>query len=324
MFTVAVLGASGLMGRAILDILHERNFPMKKLILLGRENGAITIKEQVLNCIPVENFDFTKVDIVFNATNKEVILKYLSAIVEANTILIDKSDALRLDKSIPLVVSEVNYASAVSKTDKIVSSPNCVALPLAIVLQAMLYKTKIEEIFVTTFQSASGAGHRGTKALLEEAKKSFMSTNVSPAYFDKRIAFDILPKIGDINQNSSSTEELKVMSELNKILPHKIKINITCTRVPVLVGHAIDLKLKCNLSKEQIVSALKSMDIIHVCDRDDTYITQRESVSEDKIFISRIRKIGDVCSMWISYDNIRLGGALNGVKIAEKLLHLDN
>ncbi|QEK37819.1 aspartate-semialdehyde dehydrogenase [Candidatus Cytomitobacter indipagum] len=323
MFNIAIIGASGLIGRSILSVLHERKFPIKNLYLLARKEQEISFDDKVFKCNRLDEFDFKSADIVFNATDRSVIMKYMGDIVESGAFLIDKSDALRMDKDVPLVVSEVNYEINKDKIEanKIVASPNCVAMPAAIILSALLRKTKISHVFMTALQSVSGVGGSGTKGLLEETKKSLMSSHLNPAYFEKVIAFDILPKIGEINSDLSSTEELKIKKEINKIIKNKLYMHVTCARVPVLTGHAIDMHIPCDLSREDAVKALKSMECIHVCDREDnTYVTQRESAGEDEIFVNRIRHIDGVLSMWVSYDNIRSGGAINGVKIAEKII----
>ncbi len=315
MFNVAIIGASGLIGRSVLEILHERNFPIKNLYLLGRVEQELSLQDKVLQCTKIDEFDFESADIVFNAASSDVIRNYLGKIFASNAILIDKSDAMRMDKDISLCIPEVN--SSLLNENKIICSPNCVAIPIAIILNILSYKTKIEQIFASAFQSVSGAGSNGTKALLEETKKTFMAAKVSATFFQKSIAFDVLPQIGDLDSQAVSSEESKVQQEVQKILDKKIQISITCSRVPVLVGHAIDLHIPCDISRKDAIAALSSSDSIHVCDRDDAYMTQRESANEDVIFISRVRSVNGVLSMWVSYDNIRVGGALNGVKIAE-------
>ncbi len=318
MFNIAIIGASGLIGRSIIEVLYERDFPIKNLYLLTKVEQEISIDNKVMACTKLDEFDFKNADIIFNAANSSVVKTYLGDIYESDAILIDKSEALRMDAEIPLCIPEIN--SETFKNNKIVSSPNCVAIPLSIVLNKLLQKTKINNVFASAFQSVSGAGNNGTKALLEETKKIFMHSDVNATFFKKSIAFDVLPQIGELDSNFVSSEESKVKQEVKKILDKKINISITCSRVPVLKGHAIDLHIPCDLDRDSAIKALKSSELIHVCDRDDSYITQKESSGESLIFISRIRVTNNILSMWISYDNIRIGGSLNGVKIAETLI----
>ncbi|QEK38777.1 aspartate-semialdehyde dehydrogenase [Candidatus Cytomitobacter primus] len=322
MFNIAIIGATGLIGRSIIDVLHERAFPIKNLYLLSRVEQEISFKDEVLKCTKLEDFDFKSVDIIFNATDKDVLMKYIGEITESGAFLIDKSEALRMDKDIPLIVPEVNSDQLDSyiTNNKIISSPNCVAIPMSIIIRTLSHKTAIEQIFMTTFQSVSGAGNNGTKALLDETKKSFMASSVNATNFEKSIAFDILPKIGSFNSDFTTSEELKIKQEMQKILNNKLNICVTCTRVPVLKGHGVDLHIPCKFKdRNDAIKALKSSDVIHVCDRDDAYITQKESIGEDKISISRVRYIDGILSMWIAYDNVRFGGSVNGVKIAEAI-----
>ncbi|WP_187440105.1 aspartate-semialdehyde dehydrogenase [Candidatus Nesciobacter abundans] len=315
---IAIIGATGLVGRKIVSILNERKFPISSLHLLSRSKKEVTIDGKLYKTEISEDFDFNKVDLVFGASSKDSVRKLLGPISDSDAIFIDKSELLRMDKDIPLVVPEVNPHKINSET-KVICSPNCVAIAISVILNNLRKKTKIERMFASINESVSGAGTKALNALLNETKESLMSSVIQPQFFEKEIAFNILPQVGEALDDGKSEEEFKITSETHKIMESKFPVNITVVRVPVMVGHSIALHVMCDLEVEDAVKCLKSSDLFSVADEKGKYFTPRQSANTDKILISRVRRANGILSMWVCYDNLRKGAALNAVQIAELL-----
>ncbi|NDB82818.1 MAG: aspartate-semialdehyde dehydrogenase [Alphaproteobacteria bacterium] len=326
-YNVAVVGATGSVGRKLLSILAERNFPIScvygvasrssvgKKVSFG-EGGVISIES-------IENFDFSKVDIVFSCTNEHVVKSYINRALDHGCTIIDKSSAFRMDQDVPLIIPEVN-GYLVKSHHKIISSPNCCVIPLVATLAPLNNVAKIRRIVVSTYQSVSGAGKDAMEELYNQTKSSFMPDRLPPKIFEKQIAFNIIPKIGEILENGYSAEEEKICLETQKILGSHIGITATATRVPVFVGHSmsVNIEFENKLSATEVMEFLEESESLAIAssDRSRSLITPIEVVEEDMIYVSRIREdisCENGISLWISCDNIRKGAALNAVQIAE-------
>ncbi|MDX1916717.1 MAG: aspartate-semialdehyde dehydrogenase [Rickettsiaceae bacterium] len=326
-FNIAVIGATGNVGRKLLSILSERKFPVS--CIYGVASRASTGKkisfgeEGVITVESIENFDFSKVDMIFSCAPENIIKSYLDKALDQGCIIIDKSSAFRMEADVPLIVPEVN-GHLIKPFHKIISSPNCCVIPLVAVLAPLNNASKIKKIIVSTYQSVSGAGKEGMDELYNQTKSSFMPDRIPPKIFEKQIAFNVIPKIGDILDNGDSAEEEKIRQETQKILGSHIRVSATCVRVPVFVGHSmsVNIEFENDISPQDVLEYLEEEDCISVAteDRERDFISPVEAVEEDIIYVSRVR--GDVAcsktiSLWISCDNIRKGAALNAIQIAE-------
>ncbi|MGI4819387.1 MAG: aspartate-semialdehyde dehydrogenase [Janthinobacterium lividum] len=331
-YRIAVVGATGNVGREILSILSERDFPVDKMVALashrslGREIsfGPKTI----LKIQALEHFDFKEVDLVFFAAGSKVSAQYAPIAAKAGAIVIDKSSYFRLEPQIPLIVPEVNPDRLADyKKKNIISSPNCVTIPLTVVLKSLEKISKIKRVVISTYQSVSGAGRRQMDELFVQTRGVLVNDQVKSDLFCKPIAFNLIPQIDSFKANGMTEEEEKISLEVKKIMGTHVQVFATCVRVPVFIGHSISVtvEFESEVSVEQARGVLAKNSAIRLFDRreDGGYITPLECVGEDVVFVSRIRRDPTVphgLGLWIVSDNIRKGAALNGVQIAEHLI----
>jgi aspartate-semialdehyde dehydrogenase len=329
-YNVAVIGATGNVGREILSILDERNFPIDNIYAiasrssLGKEVSFGDTK--ILKVIAIDGVDFKNIDIAFFAAGSAVAKEYGQQVAKQGCIVIDKSAHFRMNPAVPLIVPEVN-PEAIKNHQNIISNPNCSVIPLMVALKPLHDAAQIKRIVVSTYQSVSGAGKKAMDELFQQTKGTFMYQDTAPSSFTKRIAFNVIPHIDEFMGSGSTKEEWKMEVETKKVLGSEIELTATCVRVPVFVGHSasINIEFEENLTAAQAKKLLSATKGVTVLDRtqDGGYATPIDVVRDDAVFVSRIRKDPTVDSglnLWVVADNLRKGAALNGVQIAELLI----
>ncbi len=327
---IAIVGATGNVGRKIIEVLEKKKFPITELFLIASsksEGKKINFNGKELIVNDLEKFDFSKVKIAFFAAGSAIAEKWANIVAE-KTIVIDNSKFFRKDPDIPLVVPEVNSKELVQvKNKNIIANANCSVIPLVVALKPLHDLYNVKRVVVSTYQSVSGAGKAPMDELLSQTKEYFNNKNLESKFFTKQIAFNIIPHIDSFLENGYTKEEQKTTDEVKKILDKKIKISSTCVRIPVLVSHSIsanvEFERQCNL--EEIKSVLSSSPGCKVVDeqKDGGYITPVEAENKYETFISRIRKddsLQNTINLWIVSDNLLKGAALNAVEIAESLV----
>lgn len=331
-YKVAVIGATGNVGREILNTLAERDFPIKEIYAVA---SSASIGHQVsfgedkdLKVVSLEAFDFSKVDLVISSISSSETRKYAPKATEQGAIIIDNSSAYRFDSKVPLVVPEVNPEEIANYRNKnIIASPNCVATPLVMVLKPLSNLSPIKRVVVSTYQSTSGAGRKAMDELFAQTKQIFMNQPIIKEEFPKQIAFNVIPHIGDFEGDGYTGEESKIINEVQKIMGTEIAVTATSVRVPSFIGHAISANIEFynEIDEDQAREALREFEGIAVIDHraEEGYITPAECAGEDSVYVSRIRADPSVdfgLNLWIVADNLRKGAALNTVQIAEKLV----
>jgi aspartate-semialdehyde dehydrogenase len=329
-FTVAVAGATGNVGREMLNILAERAFPVKEVIPLASNRSLgteISFGDKVLKVQTLENFDFRGVDICLMSAGGDVSKVFSPKIGAQGCVVIDNSSAWRYDQDVPLVVPEVNADAVTGFTKKnIIANPNCSTIQLVLALKPLHDRFKVKRVVVATYQSVSGAGKEGMDELFDQTRAIFSATDPKTKKFAKRIAFNVIPQIDVFMEDGSTKEEWKMMVETKKILDPKIKLTATCVRVPVFIGHseAVNVEFEKPVTADEARNILRSAPGCLVIDKREPggYITPHEAAGEDATYISRIREDGTIengLSFWCVSDNLRKGAALNAVQIAEVL-----
>src|SRR5215203_1650250 len=331
-YKVAVVGATGNVGREMLDILAERRFPADEVVALAsrRSMGVeVSYGDKILKAKALEHYDFSDVDICLRSAGGTVSKEWSPKIAAAGAVVIDNSSAWRYDPDVPLVVPEVN-ADAVAGFRKkgIIANPNCSTAQLVVVLKPLHDKAKIKRVVVSTYQSVSGAGKDGMDELDRQTKSIYSLQEVEQKKFPKRIAFNLIPQIDVFMEDGFTKEEWKMMMETKKILDPKIKLTATCVRVPVFIGHSESV----NVEFERLITADEAREILRaapgvvVVDKREPggYVTPHEATGEDATYVSRIREdftIENGLAFWCVSDNLRKGAALNAVQIAESLVN---
>lgn len=331
---VAVVGATGNVGRKIISILAERDFPINNIYALASDSSKgkkISFGEEtILTIEPLNGFDFSKTNLVFSAVSSDVTNSYIKKAIDAGNIIIDKSSLYRMDPDVELIVPEVNeHLIASIPTKKIIASPNCCVIPLVTALSPLHNASKIKRIIVSTYQSVSGAGKEYMDELYNQTKSSFMPDKSGPNKFEKQIAFNLIPKIDKFYDNGYTGEETKIAEETKKILGQNIGVSVTSVRVPVFIGHSlsVNVEFEKDLSPqeaEEILSESEGIALISM-ESDTKYVTPVEIAGEDLVYVSRIRKDysqPNSLNLWIVADNLRKGAATNAVQIAEVIERL--
>jgi aspartate-semialdehyde dehydrogenase len=331
-YKVAVVGATGNVGREMLGVLDERGFPADEVVALAsrRSQGTeVSFGDKTLKVRALDTYDFSDTDICLMSAGGAVSKEYSPEIGRAGCVVIDNSSAWRYDADVPLIVPEVNADAIAGFTKKnIIANPNCSTAQLVVALKPLHDRAKIKRIVVATYQSVSGAGKDAMDELFTQTRAVFVSDPVEAKKFPKRIAFNIIPQVDVFMEDGYTREEWKMVAETKKILDKTIKLTATCVRVPVFVSHSEAV----NVEFEQPISAEEARDILReapgclVVDNpaEGAYVTPYEAAGEDATFISRIREDATVengLSMWIVADNLRKGAALNAVQIAEVLVN---
>ena len=331
-YRVVVVGATGNVGREMLNVLAEREFPIEELaaVASSRSTGdEIEFGEtgKMLKVRNVEHFDFAGWDIALFSAGSEVSKVYAPKAAAAGCVVIDNSSLYRMDPDVPLIVPEVNPDAIDGyKAKNIIANPNCSTAQMVIALKPLHDAAKIKRVVVATYQSVSGAGKQGMDELFEQSRNIFVGDSSEPVKFTKQIAFNVIPHIDSFLDDGSTKEEWKMVVETKKIIDPKIKVTATCVRVPVFVGHseAINLEFENEISAEQAQEILREAPGVMLVDKreDGGYVTPVECVGDGATFVSRVREDSTVengLSLWCVSDNLRKGAALNAVQIAELL-----
>lgn len=331
-YKVVVVGATGNVGREMLNILAERTFPIDEIaaVASSRSHGSeIEFGDtgQMLKVQNVENFDFTGWDMALFAAGSGPTQIYAPKAAAAGCVVIDNSSLYRMDPDVPLIVPEVNPDAIDGYVKKnIIANPNCSTAQMVVALKPLHDAAVIKRVVVSTYQSVSGAGKEGMDELFEQTRAIFVNDEKSIRKFTKQIAFNVIPHIDDFLDDGSTKEEYKMVAETKKILDPKIKVTATCVRVPVFVGHSesINIEFENELSADEARDILREAPGIMVIDKreDGGYVTPVECVGDYATFISRIRDdstVDNAINLWCVSDNLRKGAALNAVQIAELL-----
>jgi len=331
-FKIAVVGATGNVGREILDILSERGFPASEVVALASSRSVgteVSFGDRTLAVKNLENHDFSDTDICLMSAGGEVSKKWSPKIGAQGCVVIDNSSAWRYEADVPLIVPEVN-ADAIADFSKrnIVANPNCSTAQLVVALKPLHDRATIKRVVVSTYQSVSGGGKEAMDELFNQTRAVFVADPIEPKKFTKRIAFNVIPHIDTFMEDGYTKEEWKVLAETKKMLDPKIKVTCTAVRVPVFIGHSesVNIEFENEITAEEARDILREAPGCLVIDKheDGGYVTPYESAGEDATFISRIREDATVengLNMWIVSDNLRKGAALNAVQIAELLVN---
>ena len=333
-YRVVVAGATGNVGREMLNILAEREFPIDELAVLASSRSAGEMADfgetgKQYKIQNIEHFDPAGWDMALFAIGSEATKVYAPKFAAAGCVVIDNSSLYRMDPDVPLIVPEVNPEAIDGyRVRNIIANPNCSTAQMVVALKPLHDAAKIKRVVVATYQSVSGAGKAGMDELFEQSRNIFVGDSAEPRKFTKQIAFNVIPHIDSFLDDGSTKEEWKMVVETKKILDPKIKVVATCVRVPVFVGHseAINIELENELSAEDAQKILREAPGIMLVDKreDGGYVTPVECVGEFATYVSRVREDSTVengLALWCVSDNLRKGAALNAVQIAEVLVN---
>lgn len=331
-YKVAIVGATGNVGREMLNVLSSRNFPVKEVYAVASPRSAgkeISFGEDdVLRVQGLDKFNFKGVDIVLASAGSKISKEFVPGATKAGAVVIDNSSLFRMDKDVPLVVPEVN-PDAIKLYEKrgIIANPNCSTIQMVVALKPLHDLATIKRVVVATYQSVSGAGKEAMDELFSQTRALYSNSDPEREVFTRQISFNVIPRIDSFMDDGQTKEEWKMQVETKKILDPDIEVSATCVRVPVFVGHseAVNVEFKKPITPEKAIAALKKAPGIFIAESDDPdndYATPAEVAGEDPVFVGRVRKDATVkngLSMWVVADNLRKGAATNAVQIAELL-----
>ena len=330
-YRIAVVGATGNVGREMLNILEERAFPIDEIAVLASRKSLgteVSFGEKTLTTKDLDTFDFTGWDMALFAVGSDATKIYAPKAAKAGCVVIDNSSLYRYDADVPLIVPEVNADAIHGYAKKnIIANPNCSTAQMVVALKPLHDRATIKRVVVSTYQSVSGAGKGGIDELWDQTKSMYNPTDDKPPkQFTKQIAFNVIPHIDKFMDSGETKEEWKMVAETKKIVDPKIKVTATCVRVPVFVGHseAVNIEFEDFLDEDEARDILREAPGVMVIDKreDGGYVTPVECVGDFATFISRIRQdstIDNGLNLWCVSDNLRKGAALNAVQIAELL-----
>ena len=323
---IAIVGATGNVGRKIIEVLEKKNFSIGNLYLVASSKSAgskLKFKGKEVEVENLESFDFSKANITFFSAGGKISEKYVP-LAAKHSVVIDNSSHFRMDPDVPLIVPQVNSNQLKNLKKNIIANPNCSTAQLVIILKPLHDLFNVKRVVISTYQSTSGAGKAPMDELIEQTKLSLNNKKIISKNFTKQIAFNAIPHIDVFVEEGYTKEEIKMVNETKKILDSKIELTATCVRIPVLVSHAESLNIEFEkpFTLEKITEALNSADGCKVIDdrKDGGYITPVEAEGKNDTFISRIRKdntIKNSINLWCVSDNLLRGAALNSVEIAE-------
>ena len=323
---IAIVGATGNVGRKIIEVLYKKKISVDNLFFVASSNSAgsvLKFGDKEIKVENLENFDFSKVNISFFSAGKTISEKYVP-LAAKHSVVIDNSSFFRMDPDVPLIVPQVNKDHLKDMKKNIIANPNCSTAQLVIVLKSLNDAFKIKRVVISTYQSTSGAGKKSMDELIDQTKLVLDKKNFEVKNFTKQIAFNAIPHIDSFSDDGYTKEELKMINETNKILGAKIDITATCVRIPVLVSHAesVNIEFENDFTLKKIKELLTTAEGCKVVDEnsDGGYITPIDAEGKNETFISRIRKDNskkNALNMWIVSDNLLRGAALNAVEIAE-------
>ena len=326
---IAIVGATGNVGRKTLEVFDKKNFKFDNLYLVASEKSAgkkITFRDKEYEIENLENYDFSKANITFFAAGGKIAEKYAENAAK-NTIVIDNSSFFRMDPEVPLIVPQVNGSDIKKMKKNIIANPNCSTAQLVIALKPLHDLFKIKRVVVSTYQSVSGGGKAPMDELIEQTKLYLEGKKINSKNFTKQIAFNIIPHIDVFAEDGYTKEELKMVNETKKILDNKIELTATCVRIPVLVSHseAVNIEFEKPYNLEKVRNALNNAQGCVVIDKRENggYSTPIEATGSDNTYISRIREDKtnpNSLNLWIVSDNLLRGAALNSVEIAETII----
>jgi len=330
-FKIAVAGATGNVGREMLNILEERGFPANEIVPLAsrRSQGTeVSYGDKTLKVRALDTYDFSDTDICLMSAGGDISKEWAPKITAAGCVIIDNSSAWRYHADVPLIVPEVNPDAIVGfKKRHIIANPNCSTAQLAVVLKPLHEAAHIKRVVVATYQSVSGAGKEGMDELFEQSRAVFVADPISVKKFTKRIAFNVIPHIDVFMDDGYTKEEWKLVAETKKMLDPKIRLSATAVRVPVFIGHAeaVNIEFEKPLSADEARDILRHAPGILVVDKRENggYATPYEAAGDDATYVSRIREditVDNGLALWIVADNLRKGAALNAIQIAELLV----
>lgn len=327
-YKVAIMGATGNVGRELLNILHEREFPVDELIPLASSRSVgreVSFGDQDIKVQDLAKFDFSGVDLVLSSPGGKVSAEYSPKAAAAGALVIDNTSHFRMDPDVPLIVPEVNPEEIHNAKRGIIANPNCSTIQMVVALKPLHDAAGIKRVVVSTYQSTSGSGKAAMDELFNQTKAVYMNETLAPEVYPKQIAFNAIPQIDVFMDDGMTKEEWKMVVETKKILDPKIKVCASCVRIPVFVGHAEMV----NVEFEREISAVEAREIfqkspgvtlIDLQHEDLEFVTQQEIQGEDAVFISRVREdvsVENGINFWCVADNLRKGAALNTVQIAE-------
>ena len=323
---VAIVGATGNVGRKIIEVLENKKLPIQNLYLLASEKSIgskLTFKGKEITVENLEKFDFSKSELTFFSAGSNISEKF-APIAAKSSVVIDNSSYFRMDPDVPLIVPHVNSQDIKKLKKNIIANPNCSTAQLVIVLKPLHEVFKIKRVVISTYQSTSGAGKKPMDEMIEQTKDILDNKKISINNFTKQIAFNVIPHIDKFSDDGYTKEELKMINETKKILDKNIELTATCARVPVMVSHAesVNIEFENSISLNKVTEILNNSDGCKIVDKreDGGYITPVDSEGKYETFISRIRKDNskkNSLNLWIVSDNLLRGAALNAVEIAE-------
>jgi len=326
---VAIVGATGNVGREMLDILDERKFPADKVFALAssRSKGdAIQFGNKELIVEDLSEFDFSNADIALFSAGGKISGEFAPLAAEKNCVVIDNSSRFRMDPDVPLIVPEVNReAIANYEKTKIIANPNCSTIQMVVALKPLHDLGTIKRVVVSSYQSTSGAGKAAMDELFEQTKGIYSNNSIEPEIFQTQISFNVIPQIGPFVSSGYTEEEEKMINETKKILDNDIKVSATCVRVPTFIGHAesVNIEFENYISSEEASKVLaEAPGCLVDLDDKESYATPIDCAGNDHTYISRIRNDDSVengLNLWVVSDNLRKGAALNTIQIAEIL-----
>ncbi|MFL2659601.1 MAG: aspartate-semialdehyde dehydrogenase [Alphaproteobacteria bacterium] len=332
-YRIAVAGATGNVGRELLLLLEERNFPVSEIIPLASARSAgkkIEYKDTQLVCQDLATFDFSEVDIVLSSPGGAISKEYSPIAAKAGAIVIDNTSVWRMDDDVPLVVPEVNPQDLKNIKKGIVANPNCSTIQMLVALKPLHDVAKIKRVVVSTYQATSGGGKDAMDELFNQTAGIYKNDAVNPKVFTKQIAFNCIPHIDVFMDDGYTKEEWKMRVETKKILDANIEVSATAVRVPVFTGHAeaITVEFEGKMNEDIARKAFKNAEGLTLIDNRENggYVTQFESTGNDDVYISRLRNDTskeNSITFWCVSDNVRKGAALNTIQIAEKMIEMD-
>ena len=330
---IAIVGATGNVGRKMLEVLEQKKLPIDELYLVASSRSAgkkLSFNGKDYEVYNLETFDFSKAQITFFAAGSKISEEYALKAAKYSTV-IDNSSFFRMDPDVPLIVPQVNPENAKNLKKNIIANPNCSTAQLVIVLKPLHDLFNIERVVISTYQSVSGAGKAPMDELINQTKLFLNNEEIKSINFTKQIAFNAIPHIDVFSDDGYTKEELKMVNETKKILDNKIKLTATCVRIPVLVSHAesVNIQFEKSFTLEKVRSALENAEGCEVIDQRENggYITPLEAEGKNETYISRIREDKtnkNSLDLWIVSDNLLRGAALNAVEIAEILIKNNN
>ncbi|MEL7303394.1 MAG: aspartate-semialdehyde dehydrogenase [Pseudomonadota bacterium] len=335
-YNVAVVGATGNVGRELLSVIAEREFPLGEIYAVASRRSIgkeVTFGDRTLKCHDLEQFDFAKCDFALMSAGGTVAKEWAPKIAAMGCVVIDNSSAWRYDQGVPLIVPEVNgdeltgYMARANRKN-IIANPNCSTAQLVVALKPLHDENPIKRVVVSTYQSTSGAGREAMDELWHQTKGTYVpGTEVEPKNFTKQIAFNVIPHIDVFMEDGTTKEEWKMMVETKKIIDPSIKLTATCVRVPVFVGHAeaVNIEFERPMTVAEARSILREAPGVMVVDKreDGGYVTPVDAAGEFATYVSRVREdatIENGLNMWVVSDNLLKGAALNAIQIAETII----